>query len=206
MVAGGQGHGLEPVVVEGVARVLAHRVLEFRQDAVLERLDGVGGSARLLRHGRVSSDSGQLLLEVESAAFCMSSDFCPPPAHRLSGTLNSQGNAPFRTCERPPQPRSPHAYRRPALPARQPGQWQRPGRCLSCAHPLLQCRSAGSGDGELLRIPGDVRRRHRLVLQQREQGNAQQPEAAGRALQSRQPRPLRRGADPGIPGQSQVHR
>ncbi|MDT4847555.1 hypothetical protein FQZ97_816150 [compost metagenome] len=58
MVAGGQGHGLEPVVVERIARVLAHDVLEFRQDAVLECLDSVGGSARLLRHGRVSSGSG----------------------------------------------------------------------------------------------------------------------------------------------------
>ncbi|MCY1530704.1 hypothetical protein D9M68_659040 [compost metagenome] len=67
MVAGRQGHGLEPVVVEGVARVLAHRVLEFRQDAVLERLDGVG-RARLLRHGRVSSGSGRSQALLRSAS------------------------------------------------------------------------------------------------------------------------------------------
>ncbi|MCY1427006.1 hypothetical protein D9M71_428360 [compost metagenome] len=67
MVASGQGHGLEPVVIEGVARVLAHRVLEFRQDAVLERLDGVG-RARLLRHGRVSSGSGRSQALLRSAS------------------------------------------------------------------------------------------------------------------------------------------
>lgn len=36
VVAGGQGQGLEPVVVEGIGRILAHGITQFGQDRRLE--------------------------------------------------------------------------------------------------------------------------------------------------------------------------
>ena len=50
LVAGGQGNGFEPVMVEGVIRVLAHRVGEFGQDSIAECGYLCFSCKRFLRH------------------------------------------------------------------------------------------------------------------------------------------------------------
>lgn len=69
-----------------------------------------------------------------------------------------------------------------AVDARQPGEHPGAGRGLRRAHPLLQRRGKACGAAHLLQLQQHARRSYRLVVQQREQGHAQYPEALRRPL------------------------